>query len=190
MVVGVADPRRQSGAIFLEGGQWGVWEGRLAVATLRDSRLRLFEFTPEGDFVIEVIVPELDRSYGRLRAPMMGPDGALYVATSNSGRNDRILRIVKDDEIRVRLRVTPEAVSENGGVSTVTASLDRKTNALTTVVVSAEAVSPALAEDLMLSTNRTLTIGAGKPSSTGEVTVRAANNIVDTPDKTIMLIKT
>ena len=66
-----------SGGIFLEGNQWGVWEGRLAVATLRDSRLRLFEFTPEGDFVGQVIVSELDRSYGRLRTPMMGPDGAL-----------------------------------------------------------------------------------------------------------------
>ena len=35
------------GGIFLEGDQWGVWEGRLALATL----MRLFEFTPEGAFV-------------------------------------------------------------------------------------------------------------------------------------------
>ena len=82
-----------SGGIFLEGPQWGVWEGRLAVATLRDSRLRLFEFTPEGDFVGQVVVSELDRSYGRLRTPMMGPDGALYVTTSNDGGRDLILRV-------------------------------------------------------------------------------------------------
>ena len=86
-----------SGGIFLEGGQWGVWEGRLAVATLRDSRLRLFEFTPDGDFVSQVIVRELDRSYGRLRTPMMGPDGALYVTTSDGGGRDRILRIATED---------------------------------------------------------------------------------------------
>ena len=82
-----------SGGIFLEGTQWGVWEGRLAVATLRDSKLRLFEFAPNGDFVGQVVVPELDRSYGRLRTPMMGPDGALYVTTSNGAGRDLILRI-------------------------------------------------------------------------------------------------
>ena len=88
-----------SGGIFLEGRQWGIWEDRLAVATLRDSRLRLFEFTPDGDFVSQVIVPELDRSYGRLRTPMMGPDGALYVTTSNGGGRDRILRIASELEV-------------------------------------------------------------------------------------------
>ena len=88
-----------SGGIFLEGNQWGVWEGRLAVATLRDSRLRLFEFTPGGDFVGQVVVSELDRSYGRLRTPMMGPDGALYVTTSNGGGRDLILRIGTDAEV-------------------------------------------------------------------------------------------
>ena len=86
-----------SGGIFLEGRQWGVWEGRLAVATLRDSRLRLFEFTPEGDFVGQVIVSELDRSYGRLRTPMMGSDGALYVTTSNGSGRDLILRVASKE---------------------------------------------------------------------------------------------
>ena len=85
-----------SGGIFLEGEQWGVWEGRLAVATLRDSKLRLFEFTPDGAFVSQVIVPELNDAFGRLRTPMLGPDGALYVSTSNGGGADRILRIAED----------------------------------------------------------------------------------------------
>ena len=85
-----------SGGIFLEDDQWGVWEGRLAVATLRDSKLRLFEFTPDGAFVSQVVVPELDGTFGRLRTPMLGPDGALYVSTSNGSGADRILRIAKD----------------------------------------------------------------------------------------------
>ena len=85
-----------SGGIFLEGEQWGVWEGRLAVATLKDRKLRLFEFTPDGAFVSQVIVPELDGAFGRLRTPMLGPDGALYVTTSNGGGADRILRIAED----------------------------------------------------------------------------------------------
>jgi glucose/arabinose dehydrogenase len=34
----------------------------------------------------------LDNTYGRLRTPVQGPDGALYVTTAN-GSNDRILRV-------------------------------------------------------------------------------------------------
>ena len=55
-----------SGGIFLEGAQWGRWEGRLAVASLKDQTLRVFRFTPAGAFVSQVVVPELDGTYGRL----------------------------------------------------------------------------------------------------------------------------
>ena len=171
-----------SGGIFLEGAQWGVWEGRLAVATLKDSKLRLFEFTPEGDYVSQVVVPELDGAYGRLRTPMMGPDGALYVTTSNGGGQDRILRVIKDEAIPVTLKLTPDSIGENGGVSTVMAGLDRASKVVTTVVVSATAVAPAVPGDFTLSQNRTLTIPAGERSSTGVVTVRAVDNSVDAPD--------
>ena len=82
-----------SGGIFLEGEQWGIWEGRLAVAALKRSELRLFEFAADGALLSEVVVPELDGTYARLRTPMLGPDGALYVSTSNGGGADRILRI-------------------------------------------------------------------------------------------------
>ena len=162
--------------------QWGVWEGRLAVATLKDSKLRLFEFTPEGDYVSQVVVPEFDGAYGRLRTPMMGPDGALYVTTSNGGGQDRILRVIKDEAIPVTLKLTPDSIGENGGVSTVMAGLDRASKVVTTVVVSATAVAPAVLEDFTLSQNRTLTIPAGERSSTGVVTVRAVDNSVDAPD--------
>ena len=174
-----------SGGIFLEGAQWGVWEGRLAVATLKDSKLRLFEFTPEGDFVSQVIVSELDGAYGRLRTPMMGPDGALYVTTSNGSGQDRILRIIKDEAVPVTLKLTPDSIGEKGGISTVTANLERASNAVTTVVVSAEAISPAVPGDFTLSANRTLRIAAGERSSSGEVTIGAVDNILDASDKMV-----
>ena len=82
-----------SGAVFLDGPQWGEWEGRLAVATLKTKSLRVFEFTEQGDFAGQVIVPELDGSHGQLRTPVLGPDGALYIATSNAPGGDRILRV-------------------------------------------------------------------------------------------------
>ena len=82
-----------SGAVFLDGPQWGEWEGRLAVATLKTKSLRVFEFTEQGDFAGQIVVPELDGSHGRLRTPVLGPDGALYIATSNRPGTDRILRV-------------------------------------------------------------------------------------------------
>ncbi len=82
-----------SGAVFLDGPQWGEWEGRLAVATLKTKSLRVFEFTEQGDFTGQIVVPELDGSQGRLRTPVLGPDGALYIATSNRPGGDRILRV-------------------------------------------------------------------------------------------------
>ena len=179
-----------SGGIFLEGDQWGVWEGRLAVATLKDKKLRLFEFTPGGELVSQVIVPELDGTYSRLRTPMLGPNGGLYVTTSNGGGNDRILKIVKDDAVPVTLKLTPEAIGETGGVSTVTASLERVSNAVTTVMVSAEAVAPAAAGSFTLSANRTLTIAAGGTSSSGAVAVGAVDNNVDAPDKMVTVSAT
>ena len=179
-----------SGGVFLEGDHWGVWEGRLAVATLKDKKLRLFEFTPDGGFVSQVVVPELDDDFGRLRTPMLGPGGALYVTTSNGGNSDRILRIVKDDAVPVTLKLTPEAIGETGGVSTVTASLERASNAVTTVMVSTEAVAPAVAGNFTLSVNRTLTIAAGDTSSTGEVMLAAVGNNVDAPDKMVTVSAT
>ena len=110
-----------SGGIFLEGSHWGDWEGRFAVASLKDSTLRIFEFANNGAFVNQVVVSELDGTYGRLRTPMMGPDGALYVTTSN-GSNDSILRVVPESGTTALPRVscprpqTDSHGSEDGGL--------------------------------------------------------------------------
>ena len=53
------------------------------------------------------------------------------------------------------------------------------------MTVSATAVSPAVADDFTLSTNKTLTITAGQTTSTGTVTITANNNDADTPDNTV-----
>ncbi len=86
-----------SGAVFLEGSQWGAYEGALAVLTLKDSRLRLMFFDSAGNFQQQILPAELAGTYGRLRSPVLGPDGNLYITTSNSGlgdaRNDVILRV-------------------------------------------------------------------------------------------------
>ena len=87
------------GIAFVDDPAWGDIAGALAMTTLKDSKLRFLLFNDAGAYSGQVIASELDGTYGRLRSPIVGPDGALYVSTSNSGhgdddrRLDRILRV-------------------------------------------------------------------------------------------------
>ena len=79
------------GAAFLEGKAWGEREGMLAITALKGAKLLLLRL--DGDSVTQVEIPEdLVDEHGRLRAARTGPDGALYVTTSN-GDDDKVLRI-------------------------------------------------------------------------------------------------
>lgn len=79
-----------SGATWLAGGQWEAWDGRLAVATLKSTDLRIMSFDSAGRLLgVETV---LDGAYGRLRTAQLGPNGRLYLTTSN-GSNDRILEV-------------------------------------------------------------------------------------------------
>ena len=80
------------GAAFLEGPQWGSLEGLLAVAALKGSKLLLMRLDPQGTVVEVGQLPALDGTHGRLRAARPGPDGALYITTSN-GEDDEVLRV-------------------------------------------------------------------------------------------------
>lgn len=81
------------GADFLRGEQWGDLEGALAVVALKGSKLILLTLDEAGTKVRTKSEPaELAGSYGRLRAARTGPDGALYVTSSN-GADDVLLRI-------------------------------------------------------------------------------------------------
>ena len=112
-----------SGGIFLEGSWWGDWEGRLAVASLKDESLRLFEFTANGDLVSEIVVAELDGTYDRLRTPMIGPNGALYVATSNGGGRDQILIVAPNRPPAFPATTDTQSVPENADRATIAATV-------------------------------------------------------------------
>ncbi len=92
------------GIAFLSGEQWGDFDGAIAMTTLKDERLHLVRFDANNELVDVTVPEELDRSqFARLRSARLGPDGALYVTTSNSGfsnddlRFDSILRITPAD---------------------------------------------------------------------------------------------
>ena len=86
-------------------------------------------------------------------------------------------------QVAVTLELSPSSIAEGGGVSTVTARLDSVSSTPLTVTVSAEPVTPAVAEDFTLSANPTLTIAAGQLTSTGSVTITANDNTEEGPDK-------
>lgn len=79
-----------SGATWLRGSKWEAWEGALAVATLKGQSLRIMFFEADGDFRSMQTV--LASTYGRLRTAQLGPDGNLYLTTSN-GVDDKVLRV-------------------------------------------------------------------------------------------------
>jgi len=74
------------------------WRGSLLFVTLKDESLRRLTFRADGSVAREQIVYR--GRFGRLRDVAVGPDGAVYLATSNRDgngsprrRDDRILRI-------------------------------------------------------------------------------------------------
>ena len=89
----------------------------------------------------------------------------------------------------VTLALDHASISENGGVATVTATLDKASNAETAVEVAVTPVSPAVAGDYTLSGSM-LTIAAGATTSTGSVTVTGVDNNVDAPNKTLTVSAT
>ena len=136
----------------------------------------------------------VDVSYTPVANNIDAPDLTVPVTGTTSAAGltvtDTSFVVIDDDPApTVTLSLSPDSVGENGGVSTVTASLSHASSAATTVTISAVAVSPAVAGDFTLS-GTTLTIAAGATSSTGTVTVTANDNDLDAPDKSVTVSAT
>ncbi|MFD5090544.1 PQQ-dependent sugar dehydrogenase [Amycolatopsis thailandensis] len=80
------------GAEFLTGSRWGALEGSIAVTALKGQKLLLFRLDDTGKVTEVTLPPEFDDKFGRLRAVRSGPDGALYITTSE-GKDDKLLRV-------------------------------------------------------------------------------------------------
>jgi glucose/arabinose dehydrogenase len=79
-------------AEFLEGEQWGGLDGALVVTALKGAKLLLLTLEDDGSLADVSVPEETNGPFGRLRAARLGPDGALYVTTTN-GDDDKLLRI-------------------------------------------------------------------------------------------------
>ena len=92
----------------------------------------------------------------------------------------------------VTLVLTPASINESGATSasTVKATMDGESSEAVTLTVSATPVDPAVAGDLTLSANTTLTVPANTQASNGVVTIAAVDNDVDAADKTVTVSAT
>jgi glucose/arabinose dehydrogenase len=89
-----------SGAAFYPGDAIAEFKQNLFVATLRGQHLLRVRFDPAEPARVVATERLLENRFGRLRDVVAGPDGALYVCTSNrDGRgnpapdDDRVLRL-------------------------------------------------------------------------------------------------
>ena len=89
-----------------------------------------------------------------------------------------------DDLPTATLALASSSISEKGGRSRVTASLDLPTSRELRLAVSTTPTDPAVAGDIE-QTGQWLTIPAGTTTSTGTVALTGVDNNVDAPDKTI-----
>ena len=79
-------------ATFLEGDQWGTLNGTLVITALKGAKVIFLSLSEAGDVTTVAVPSEFDSTFGRLRAARTGPDGALYLTTSN-GSDDKLLRV-------------------------------------------------------------------------------------------------
>ncbi len=78
-----------SGGAFVSGEAWGEWSGHLFVGALA---AQLLHFAVDGGTVTELSAL-YQGVYGRLRSPVLGPDGSLYLTTDIGNGADLIIRI-------------------------------------------------------------------------------------------------
>ena len=103
-----------------------------------------------------------------------------------TGPEARTLTIEEDESVPVvTLHLSPGQIDEHGGAATVTVSLDRHVHVETTYEVSARAAAPGVPGGFTLSANRMLTIAVGEKNSTGAVTITAADDHVDAPNREV-----
>lgn len=77
-----------SSAAFLEGEQWGSWDGAMVVGIMGigfggtpiGQRIDVIEFNEEGTEVFDVTEMTLPMEPGRFRSLVLGPDGSLFTA--------------------------------------------------------------------------------------------------------------
>ena len=109
---------------------------------------------------------------------------ALKNSDGNLVENTRWKAATNNTPPRVTLVLDTASIDENGGISTMTATMPSAPTTAITVTVTAEPVAPAVDADFSLS-GTTLTIAQGATTSTETVTITAVNNEAAEGNKTV-----
>lgn len=72
-----------SGLAFYDADLFADWRGRALFASLRAGELHLVQLDARNAVIDDTIL--IPQTFGRLRTVIVGPDGAIYVSTSNRG---------------------------------------------------------------------------------------------------------
>ena len=117
-----------------------------------------------------------------LTQAMIDNDGVVIIFTIGGGSSTQYVYAEWVPIValpKATLSLSSSSIAENGGVTTVTATLDKVALSAATLTVSAPA------GDLTLSAAATLTFATGETASTGTVTITATDNATDEPDKRV-----
>ncbi|WP_353719471.1 PQQ-dependent sugar dehydrogenase [Dyadobacter sp. 676] len=111
-----------AGIAVYKGKHFPEWKGAILLTTLKEADLRVLKPDAEGTRIVSEHIP-IDGTYGRLRAVCVGPDGSIYVSTSNRDWNpgsgfpkpedDRILRITRGTKADLAVQ-NPKGETDSG----------------------------------------------------------------------------
>ncbi len=149
--------------------------------TATSGTLVLSAGTSRDDFFVPVIDDSIDEPDETFTVTLSDPQPSGQVTLDEATATVTI--VDNEDTPTVSLALASQGVPENGGSTTVMATLSGASSEAATVTVSATPVTPAVAADFTLSENRTLTIAAGATRSTGTVTLTAVDNDIDAANK-------
>ena len=160
--------------------------GAFAASGQTGSRTVMISGAGTGTLMVTTDDDGVDELDGTLTATVNTGSGYSVATATGDGMGGSATVSVSDNDAtpQVTLLLSLASITEEGGVSTVTATLDHASSESTVVTVSAAALAPALAGDFTLS-GTMLTIAAGATVSSGAVTITANGNTVDAPDKTV-----
>lgn len=107
-----------SSAAFLEGEQWGEWNGHLVVSFLGigfggtpvGHRINVIDLAADGPTVQGITEMPLSMGPARFRGLVMGPDGALY-ATTDEGQIHRFTKGIALERPQIQATVKPPTES-------------------------------------------------------------------------------
>lgn len=86
-----------TGIVAYQGDTFPQWQGKLFFSSLSGTQLRMLTLAADGSIAKDEVI--INGTYGRIRDVSVGPDGKIYIATSN--RDGRGSPAVNDDRILV-----------------------------------------------------------------------------------------